>query len=160
MFHEASQTASFIMNLLSARPESSLIAALTVYLLYQQLTPGKKTQNIPYILFTLFFKSCILILYQYFAENNLCFTVLGDKGYTGETLLQDMRDKGICLMSLKPSNYKQNWSKEIKQLIFRFRRRVETVFSQLSEQFNAESMAFNSIFGEPCDIGKIKHLIF
>lgn len=31
-----------------------------------------------------------------FAENNLCFTVLGDKGYTGETLLQDMRDKGIC----------------------------------------------------------------
>ena len=95
-----------------------------------------------------------------FAENNLCFTVLGDKGYTGETLLQDMRDKGICLMSLKPSNYKQNWSKEIKQLIFRFRRRVETVFSQLSEQFNAESMAFNSIFGEPCDIGKIKHLIF
>lgn len=118
-----------------------------------------------------------------FAENNLCFTVLGDKGYTGETLLQDMRDKGICLMSLKPSNYKQNWSKEIKQLIFRFRRRVETVFSQLSEQFNAERvlaksfrglctrlqnkilghnlcMAFNSIFGEPCDIGKIKHLIF
>ena len=64
LFHEASQTASFIMNLLSARPESSLIAALTVYLLYQQLTPGKKTQNIPYILFTLFFKSCILILYQ------------------------------------------------------------------------------------------------
>lgn len=118
-----------------------------------------------------------------FAENDLCFTVLGDKGYTGETLLQDMRDKGICLMSLKPSNYKQNWSKEIKQLIFRFRRRVETVFSQLSEQFNAERvlaksfrglctrlqnkilghnlcMAFNSIFGEPCDIGKIKHLIF
>lgn len=118
-----------------------------------------------------------------FAENDLCFTVLGDKGYTGETLLQDMRDKGICLMSLKPSNYKQNWSKEIKQLIFRFRRRVETVFSQLSEQFNAERvlaksfrglctrlqnkilghnlcMAFNSIFGESCDIGKIKHLIF
>ena len=42
------------MNLLSARPESSLIAALTVYLLYQQLMSGKKTQNIPYILFTLF----------------------------------------------------------------------------------------------------------
>ena len=52
------------MNLLSARPESSLIAALTIYLLYQQLMSGKKTQNIPYILFTLFFKSCILILYQ------------------------------------------------------------------------------------------------
>ena len=68
------------------------------------------------------------------AENHLN----GDKGYTGENLLQDMREKGICLMSLKPSNHKNNWPKEIRQLIFRFRRRVETVFSQLSEQLNAE----------------------
>ena len=35
------------MSLLSARSESSPIAAFTVYLLYQQLTSGKKTQNIP-----------------------------------------------------------------------------------------------------------------
>ena len=118
-----------------------------------------------------------------FAENHLCLTILGDKGYTGERLWEDMREKGICLMSLKPSNHKNNWPKELRQLIFRFRRRVETVFSQLSEQLNAEKvraksfqglctrlenkilghnlcMAFNSIFGEPCDIGKIKHLIF
>lgn len=118
-----------------------------------------------------------------FAENHLCLTILGDKGYTGERLWEDMREKGICLMSLKPSNHKNNWPKEFRQLIFRFRRRVETVFSQLSEQLNAEKvraksfqglctrlenkilghnlcMAFNSIFGEPCDIGKIKHLIF
>ena len=71
----------------------------------------------------------------------------------------------------------------MRQLIFRFRRgEVETVFSRLGEQLNAEKilaesfqglctrlenkilghnlcMAFNSIFGEPCDIGK-KHLIF
>lgn len=118
-----------------------------------------------------------------FAENHLCLTVLGDKGYTGEQLWEDMQEKGICLMSLKPSNYKNNWPKEVRQMIFRFRRRVETVFSQLSEQLNAEKvlaksfrglctrlqnkilghnlcMAFNSIFREPCDIGKIKHLIF
>lgn len=117
------------------------------------------------------------------AENHLQVTILGDKGYTGENLLQDMHEKGICLMSLKPSNYKNNWPTEIRQLIFRFRRRVETVFSQLSEQLNAEKvlaksfhglctrlqnkilghnlcMAFNSVFGEQCDIGKIKHLIF
>ena len=110
------------------------------------------------------------------AENHLRVTILGDKGYTGENLLQDMREKGICLMSLKPSNHKNNWPKEIRQLIFRFRRRVETVFSQLSEQLNAEKvlaksfhglctrlqnkilghnlcMAFNSVFGEQCDIG-------
>lgn len=118
-----------------------------------------------------------------FAENHLCLTVLGDKGYTGEQLWEDMQEKGICLMSLKPSNHKNNWPKEIRQVIFRFRRRIETVFSQLSEQLNAEKvlaksfrglctrlqnkilghnlcMAFNSIFREPCDIGKIKHLIF
>ena len=118
-----------------------------------------------------------------FAENRLGLVILGDKGYTGEILTADMQRKGICLMSLKPSNYKKNWSTEIRQLIFRFRRRIETVFSQLSEQLNAEKvlaksfrglctrlqnkilghnlcMAFNSIFREPCDIGKIKQLIF
>ena len=117
------------------------------------------------------------------AEICLGLAVLGDKGYTGETLIEDMREKGICLMSLKPSNYKTNWPRKLRQLIFRFRRRVETVFSQLSEQMNAEKvldknyrglctrlqnkilghnlcMAFNSIFSETCDIGKIKHLIF
>ena len=72
------------------------------------------------------------------AENRLGLTVLGDKGYTEETLFEDMRAKGICLMSLKPSNYKTTWSRKLRQLIFRFRRRVETVFSQLSEQMNAE----------------------
>lgn len=117
------------------------------------------------------------------AEKHYGLTILGDKGYTGEKLLQDMKSNGICLMSLKPSNYRNNWSKEVRQLIFRFRRRVETVFSQLSEQLNAERvlaksfhglctrlvnkilghnlcMAFNSIFHEPCEIGKIKQLIF
>ncbi len=117
------------------------------------------------------------------AEKQRGLVILGDKGYTGEGLFNDMQRKGICLMSLKPSNYKKNWPTEIRQLIFRFRRRVETVFSQLSEQLNAEKvlaksfrglctrlqnkilghnlcMAFNSIFREPCDIGKIKQLIF
>lgn len=118
-----------------------------------------------------------------FAEHYQGMVILGDKGYTGEALTEDMRKKGICLMSLKPSNYKTNWPREIRQLIFRFRRRVETVFSQLSGQMNAERvlaksfhglctrlqnkilghnlcMAFNSIFKEACDIEKIKDLIF
>lgn len=117
------------------------------------------------------------------AENQFGLVILGDKGYTGENLYDDMRKKGICLMSLKPSNYKKNWPREIRQLIFSFRRRVETVFSQLSEQLNAERvfaksfrglctrlqnkvlghnlcMAFNSIFQQACEIGKIKKLIF
>jgi len=103
--------------------------------------------------------------------------------YTGAALWEELRAKGICLMSLKPFNYKDNWPKPIRQLIFRFRRRVETVFSQLSEQLNAEKvraksfrglctrlqnktlahnlcMGFNRIFKNPFDIGKIKDLIF
>jgi len=94
-----------------------------------------------------------------------------------------MREKGICLMSLKPSNYKENCPKAIRRLVFLFRRRIETVFSQLSEQLNAERvlaksfrglctrlvnkilgqnlcMAYNAIFSKSCDIGKIKQLIF
>ena len=117
------------------------------------------------------------------AENHPGLVILGDKGYTGRILWEDMKQQGVCLMSLKPSNYKENWPREVRQLIFRFRRRVETVFSQLTEQTNAERvpaksfrglctrlqnkilghnlcMAFNSIFREPCDIGKIKELIF
>ena len=68
-------------------------------------------------------------------EKHFGLVILGDKGYTGEALFDDMCRKGICLMSLKPSNYKNNWPTEIRRLIFRFRRRVETVFSQLSGQF-------------------------
>ena len=99
------------------------------------------------------------------AQNRLGLVVLGDKGYTGKLLWEDM---------MKPSNYKENWPKEVRQLIFRFRRRVETVCSQLAEQTNAERvlaksfrglctrlqnkilghnlcMAFNSIFRKPCE---------
>jgi len=44
-----------------------------------------------------------------FSENRLGLIILGDKGYTGESLREDMGRRGICLMSLKPSNYKKNW---------------------------------------------------
>ena len=64
--------------------------------------------------------------------------VLGDKGYVGETLMQDLAGQGVCLMALKRSNSKTDWPREVRQLIFKQRRRVETVFSQLSGQLNAE----------------------
>lgn len=59
-------------------------------------------------------------------------TILGDKGYVGEALSGEMREQGICLMALKRSNSKTDWARPVRQLIFRLRRRVETVFSQLS----------------------------
>ena len=110
-------------------------------------------------------------------------TILGDKGYVGEHLLEEQKEQGICLMSLKRSNSKRNWPKSVKQLIFRLRRRVETVFSQLSEQLNAERVLAKSfqglctrlvnkilahnlcmilqlLFGNTLELGQIKQLIF
>ena len=71
----------------------------------------------------------------------------------------------------------------MRQLIFGLRRRIETVFSQLSEQLNAERvlaksfqglctrlvnkilahnlcMVFQYLFDVSCELGKIKQLIF
>ena len=116
-------------------------------------------------------------------ENRSDIVILGDKGYVGENLSQEMEEQGICLMSLKRSNSKTDWPKSVRQLIFKLRRRVETVFSQLSEQLNAERvlaksfqglctrlvnkilaynlcLALNSIFHERCELGKIKQFIF
>ena len=110
-------------------------------------------------------------------------TILGDKGYVGEHLLEEQKEQGICLMSLKRSNSKRNWPNSVKQLIFRLRRRVETVFSQLSEQWNAERvlaksfqglctrlvnkilahnlcMVMQLLFGNTFELGQIKQLIF
>ena len=110
-------------------------------------------------------------------------TILGDKGYIGEHLLEEQKEQGICLMSLKRSNSKRNWPNSVKQLIFRLRRRVETVFSQLSEQLNAERvlaksfqglctrlvnkilahnlcMVMQLLFGNTFELGQIKQLIF
>ncbi len=52
----------FIITPLLIQSKSHLLNALTVFLPYQLLTFGKNAQNIPSILFTLFFKSRILIL--------------------------------------------------------------------------------------------------
>ena len=94
-----------------------------------------------------------------------------------------MLEKNICFFALKRSNSKGNWPRSIRQLIFKLRRRVETVFFQLSGQLNAErvrdksfqgvctslvnkvlvynlSIALNSIFDENCKLGKTKELIF
>ena len=117
------------------------------------------------------------------ADSQSGLVILGDKGYVGENLMLEMEEQGICLLALKRSNSKTNWSKSFRQLIFKLRRRVETVFSQLSGQLNAERvlaksfqglctrlsnkilaynlcLALNRIFHETCELGKIKQLIF
>lgn len=83
-------------------------------------------------------------------EGQSNIVILSDKGYVGERFTQEMAQKGIFLMALKRSNSKTDFPKPVRQLIFKLRRRVETVFSQLSD----------SIFHETCELGKIKQLIF
>ncbi|SFH53518.1 hypothetical protein SAMN05216405_4009 [Lachnospiraceae bacterium NLAE-zl-G231] len=93
------------------------------------------------------------------------------------------RTRLLCLMALKRSNCKTDWPRPVRQLIFRPRRRVETVFSQPSEQLNAERvraksfpglctrlvnkvltynlcLALNFMLDENYEMGKIKQLIF
>ena len=73
--------------------------------------------------------------------------ILVDKGYAGENMNQEMQEKSICLFALKRSNSKENWSKSVRLLIFKLRRWVETVFSQLSSQLNAERVLVKSFQG-------------
>ncbi len=105
--------------------------------------------------------------------------VLGDKGYAGEALAGDLSRQGICLMALRRSNSRTDWPGHAHQLIFRLCGRVETVFSQLSGQLNAEwvlarifqglrarlankilaynlCMVLNRVFGEDCELARIK----
>lgn len=86
-------------------------------------------------------------------------------------------------MALKRFNSKADWPRPVRQLIFRLRRRAETVFSQLSEQLNAEKVTakgfeglctrlvnkilaynmcllMNYVFHGNNELGKIKQLIF
>lgn len=114
-------------------------------------------------------------------ESNI--VILADKGYVGVKLSENLKKQGICLMALKRSNSKNNWSKSFRQLIFRFRRRIETNFSQLSGQLNAQKvlaktftglctrlidkvfaynlcLILNHVFYPNSHIAKIKHLIF
>lgn len=117
------------------------------------------------------------------ADSKSDIIILADKGYIGESLCEDMKFQGITLLPLKRDDSKDNWSKPVRQLIFKFRRRVETVFSQMSEHLNSERvlaksfrglctrllnkvlaynlcLLINSLFKRDCNIANIKGLVF
>ncbi|MFR8015549.1 MAG: IS982 family transposase [Clostridiaceae bacterium] len=52
-------------------------------------------------------------------DNCSNITILADKGYVGEKLMQEMQEQTICLFALKRSNSKENWPKSVRQLIFK-----------------------------------------
>ena len=111
-------------------------------------------------------------------------SIIGDKGYINKRLTPELKSqRDINLLFPKRGNSKDNYPKEIRQLIFKFRRRIETSFSQLTEQLNlnkvksksmlgfitrtsikvlAHNISFliNKLMGNYEDMAKIKRLVF
>lgn len=109
--------------------------------------------------------------------------VLGDKGYTGDRIAKELKsEKGMTLLALKRSNSKTPYPKDLRNWISKHRRRIETSFSQLTEQFHINEVLANSLSGLKARLqskilghnisyfvnkclgnkstGQIKHLIF
>jgi hypothetical protein len=74
--------------------------------------------------------------------------LIGDKGYVGAEFAQWLwEERGVVMISLSRRNAKNPDSKPVRQAIFKVRRRIETVFSQLADQFNAESVLAKTLWG-------------
>ena len=60
--------------------------------------------------------------------------IIGDKGYINKRLTPELKsERDIDLLFLKRENSRDNYPKEVRQLLFKVRRRIETSFSQLTE---------------------------
>ena len=117
-------------------------------------------------------------------ELNDCIKILADKGYVSNDLKSALaKEKEILLISLKRKNSKFQFEKQLRNVLSKTRRRVETSFSQLSEQFNinrviakskwglmirivlkilAHNLSFmiNIIIGNIINVAQIKQLVF
>ena len=75
-------------------------------------------------------------------------SIIGDKGYVNKRLTPELKvERDINLLFLKRVNSKDNYPKDIRQLIFKARRRIETSFSQLAEQLNLNKVKSKSMLG-------------
>ena len=74
--------------------------------------------------------------------------ILGDKGYIGDELAQNLKnEKGLTLLALKRNNSKKPYPKDLRNWISKHRRRIETTFSQLANQFHINEVLANSLSG-------------
>lgn len=72
--------------------------------------------------------------------------IVGDKGYLDKNLKQELQNKNKLLITPYRKNQKQknNWA---EKKLLRFRRRIETVFSQFKEQMNLENTKAKNLSG-------------
>ena len=75
------------------------------------------------------------------------YSIFGDKGYVDKNLEMELKQRGQRLLALQRDNSKRNWSEEERKFILKYRKRIETVFSQLTEQFNAGRVLAKSFRG-------------
>jgi IS5 family transposase len=81
-------------------------------------------------------------------QYNRHLLLISDKGYISTRLADDLlNEKGIKLLYMKRDNAKDQYPKRLRQAIFKVRRRVETSFSQLADQFNIETTRAKSLWG-------------
>jgi len=81
-------------------------------------------------------------------EYNRHLKLIGDKGYIGARFAQELfNERGVTMIAMKRNNDKNPDPKPVRQQIFKIRRRIETSFSQLDDQFNAESTRAKSLWG-------------
>lgn len=73
--------------------------------------------------------------------------IIGDKGYQSESLRINLAEQGISLFALRRKNSKENYPQKFYQMIFKMRRRIETVFSQLTEQMKIERVLAKKFWG-------------
>ena len=66
--------------------------------------------------------------------------LIGDKGYLGSDLQQNLLDWGIDLQTAKRSNMKDNRDRHWVKLLVKTRRLVETVIGQLSQRFHLQNV--------------------
>lgn len=71
--------------------------------------------------------------------------LFGDKGYVGKICEELKKEKGIRLYTLKRGNSKNPLPKPFRNMISKFRRRIESTFNQLIEHFDIERVRANSI---------------
>ena len=75
-------------------------------------------------------------------------SIIGDKGYINKRLTPELKsERDIDLLFLKRENSRDNYPKEVIQLLFKVRRGIETSFSQLTEQLNLNKVKSKSMLG-------------
>ena len=81
-------------------------------------------------------------------EHNPSIEILADKGYVSNRLKEQLlHERNILLLSLKRQNSKDPLDKQFRNALSKTRRRIETSFSQLAEQFNINKVLAKSKWG-------------